>query len=166
MSFCFWVHILVSPWPDIPSGPGTSAFFWGHIETWHYCFSELDCINFKLKKNICVCVYVYIYIYIIVARGTVFNILWQNIMEKNMKTNVRNYITDSLCCTEEINTTLFINYACVLSHWVVSESLPTPWIIARQAPLSMGFPRQDYWSGLPCPPPRDLPHPWIKPKFS
>ena len=95
------------------------------------------------KKYMCVCVCVYIYIYIIAARGTVFNILWQNIMEKNMKTNVCNYITDSLCCTEEINTTLFINYACVLSHWVVSESLPTPWIIARQAPLSMGFPRQE-----------------------
>ena len=33
----------------------------------------------------------------------------------------------------------------------------TPWIVARQAPLSMGFSRQEYWSGLPCPPPGDLP---------
>ena len=31
-----------------------------------------------------------------------------------------------------------------------------------QAPLSMGFPRQEYWSGLPCPPPGDLPDPGIK----
>ena len=37
----------------------------------------------------------------------------------------------------------------------------TPWTL--QAPLSMGFPRQDYWSGLPFPPPGDLPHPGIKP---
>ena len=33
----------------------------------------------------------------------------------------------------------------------------TPWTAAHQAPLSMGFPRQEYWSGLPFPPPGDLP---------
>ena len=38
----------------------------------------------------------------------------------------------------------------------------TLWTVAHQAPLSMGFSRQEYWSGLPCPPPRDLPHPGIK----
>ena len=32
----------------------------------------------------------------------------------------------------------------------------TPWTVARQAPLSVGFSRQEYWSGLPCPPPGDL----------
>ena len=35
-------------------------------------------------------------------------------------------------------------------------------IIAHQASLSMGFPRQEYWSGLPFPPPGDLPHPGIR----
>ena len=39
----------------------------------------------------------------------------------------------------------------------------TPWTVASQAPLSMGFSRQEYWSGLPCPRPGDLPHPGIKP---
>ena len=39
----------------------------------------------------------------------------------------------------------------------------TPWTAARQAPWSMGFPRQEYWSGLPCPPPGDLPDPGIEP---
>ena len=38
-----------------------------------------------------------------------------------------------------------------------------PWTEARQAPLSMGFSRQEYWSGLPCPFPGDLPHPGIEP---
>ena len=38
-----------------------------------------------------------------------------------------------------------------------------PWTEARQAPPSMGFPRQDCWSGLPCLPPGDLPDPGIKP---
>ena len=35
----------------------------------------------------------------------------------------------------------------------------TPWTVAHQAPLSTGFPRQEYWSGLPFPSPRDLPNP-------
>ena len=35
--------------------------------------------------------------------------------------------------------------------------------VARQAPLHMGFSKQEYWSGLPCPPPGDLPDPGIKP---
>ena len=38
----------------------------------------------------------------------------------------------------------------------------TPWTVAYQAPLSMGFSRQEYWSGLLCPPPGDLPNPGIK----
>ena len=37
------------------------------------------------------------------------------------------------------------------------------WIIATQAPLSLGFSRQEYWSGLPCPLPGDLPNSGIKP---
>ena len=39
----------------------------------------------------------------------------------------------------------------------------TPWTVARQAPLSMGFSRPEYWSGLPCPPPEDLSNPGIEP---
>ena len=38
----------------------------------------------------------------------------------------------------------------------------TLWTVTHQAALSMGFPRQEYWSGLPCLPPRDLPNPGIK----
>ena len=38
----------------------------------------------------------------------------------------------------------------------------TLWTAARQAPLSKGFSKQEYWSGLPCPPPGDLPVPGIK----
>ena len=48
----------------------------------------------------------------------------------------------------------------VLSRiWLVATS----WTVARWAPLSMGFPRQEYWSGLPFPTRRDLPNPGIKP---
>ena len=39
----------------------------------------------------------------------------------------------------------------------------TPWTAARQAPLPMGFSRQENWSALPCPPPGGLPDPGVKP---
>ena len=38
----------------------------------------------------------------------------------------------------------------------------TPWTVAYNAPPSMGFSRQEYWSGVPCPSPEDLPNPGIK----
>ena len=54
-------------------------------------------------------------------------------------------------------------HACVLSHASHVRLFVTSWTVARQAPLSMGFSRQEYWGGLPCPPPGDLPNPGIKP---
>ena len=49
--------------------------------------------------------------------------------------------------------------ACVLSH---VQLFVTPWTVAYQASLTMGFPRQEYWSGLSFPSPGDLPDPGIK----
>ena len=51
---------------------------------------------------------------------------------------------------------------CVLSHLGLCD----PWIVAHQAPLPVGFSRQEYWSGFPCRPPRDLPDPGIEPASS
>ena len=51
---------------------------------------------------------------------------------------------------------------CMRAWSVVSDS-ETPWTVAHQAPLFMGFPRQEYWSGLPFPSPGDLPDPGIEP---
>ena len=48
------------------------------------------------------------------------------------------------------------------SHSVESDSV-TPWTVAHQAPLSLGFSRQEYWRALPLPSPGDLPDPGIKP---
>ena len=53
--------------------------------------------------------------------------------------------------------------ACVLSHFNCVQLFVTSWTIAHQAPLSIGFSRQESWSGLPCPPPGDLPNPGVKP---
>ena len=47
---------------------------------------------------------------------------------------------------------------------VVSNSFATPWTVSLQAPLSVEFSRQEYWSGLPFPLPGDLPEPGIKPE--
>ena len=54
------------------------------------------------------------------------------------------------------------NLPCTHACSVVSDFV-TPWSEARQAPLSIGFPRQEYWSGLHFPPPGDLPIPGIEP---
>ena len=45
----------------------------------------------------------------------------------------------------------------------MSDFFAALWTVAFQAPLFMRVPRHEYWSGLPCPPPRDLPDPGIEP---
>ena len=52
---------------------------------------------------------------------------------------------------------------CVVSRFSHFKLLVAIRAIALQAPLSMGFSRQEYWSGLPCPPAGDLPSPGIEP---
>ena len=52
---------------------------------------------------------------------------------------------------------------CVLSCFSHVQPFETPWTVACQAPLSMGFSRQQYWSGLRFPSPGDLPDPGIEP---
>ena len=56
-----------------------------------------------------------------------------------------------------------MNYASVGSHSVVSHSFSTLWTVASHAPLSMGLSWHEYYSGLPFPPPGDLPNPGIEP---
>ena len=53
-------------------------------------------------------------------------------------------------------------HACMLSWFSQVQFFATLWSINCQASLSTGFPREKYWSGLPCPPPGDLPNPGIK----
>ena len=52
----------------------------------------------------------------------------------------------------------------VLSHFSHVQLFVTPWTVAHWAPLSIGFSRQEYWSGLPFPTPGDLPDSGIKPE--
>ena len=51
----------------------------------------------------------------------------------------------------------------MLSYFNHVQFFVTPWTVAHQAPLSMGFSKQEYWNELPCPPPGDLPDPRTEP---
>ena len=62
--------------------------------------------------------------------------------------------------TEELDRTV-----CMPSCYNHVQHFAILWTVACQAPLSMGFSRQRYWSGLPCPPPGYLPNPEIEPMF-
>ena len=62
---------------------------------------------------------------------------------------------------------IYKNYSYVVLVRLVTKScltLATPWTIAPQAPLSVGFSRQEYWSGLPFPSPGELSHPRTEPR--
>jgi len=72
-------------------------------------------------------------------------------------------------CSGRVNRgTSLQKICCSGSRWICVQSLShvqlfaTPWTVALQAPLSMEFSRQEYWSGLPFPPPGDLPNPGIE----
>ena len=56
-------------------------------------------------------------------------------------------------------------WVCMLSRFSCVWLFANPWTVARQAPLSMGFSRQGYWSGWPCPPPGDLSDPGVETAF-
>ena len=72
---------------------------------------------------------------------------------ENVYTHI--YMAESLCRSPETITTLLIDYTCMceceLRHFSCIQLCVTLWTVARQAPLSMGFSKQEYWSGLPCP---------------
>ena len=54
---------------------------------------------------------------------------------------------------------------CVLSHSVMSDSLQSHGLYSTRLLCPWGFSKQEYWSGLPCPPPGDLPNPGIEPRY-
>ena len=89
----------------------------------------------EMKKPIVTYIYIYIYIFITL------------------------YISDGL----PLFLWIMLLCMCVLSCFSCVQFFVTPWTVACQAPLSMGFCRQEYWSGLPCSPPGDLPDPGFEP---
>ena len=84
----------------------------------------------------------------------------------NNKTSIEviDQMTPSRSSTRGYTGFLFLkdSFACVMSHFSHVQLLAAVQTAARQDPLSMGFSRQEYQSGLPCPPPGDLPDPGIE----
>ena len=72
-------------------------------------------------------------------------------------------MAESFYCSPEAVTTLLISYALRVQPCSTLCDPTDPQTVACQVPLSMGFSRQEYWSGLPFPPPGDLPNPGIEP---
>ena len=68
------------------------------------------------------------------------------------------------CLSQLTNSQLFVNWLYELSHFSHIQLFATWWTIPLQAPLSIGFCRQEYWDGLPFPPPEDPPNTVIKPR--
>ena len=94
-----------------------------------------------------ICMYVYIYMCVYTHTHTHAYAYIQN---------VNTYVYTCIVCTHLL----------LFSHAIVSDSFVTPWTVVHLAPLSMGFPSQEYWSGLPFPPPGDIHNPGIKPMSS
>ena len=90
---------------------------------------------------------------------------WFRVVPSSQTTWVKPGLTNVLPCS----TCDFLSSSVLACSWrasVLSQSCPAlwdPWTVAHQAPLSTRFSRQEYWSGLPHPPPGDLPDSGIKP---
>ena len=83
--------------------------------------------------------------------------------EKLNGVGMHSFPWSSVNMSPSVDHPLFIILLCVLSHFSRVRLLATPCIVVHQSSLSMGFSRQEYWSGLSCPPPGSLPNPGIEP---
>ena len=88
--------------------------------------------------------------------------LWSDHRGRSVSQMLWNEAPQSPCDSPrgERNKLLSCKCICMCAKSGLSAIL---WTVALQAPLSMGFSRQEYWSGLPCPPPGDLPDPGMEP---
>ena len=71
--------------------------------------------------------------------------------------------SESFCGSAHLTLGNFLIFYGMLSHFICVRMFVTLQTVAYLAPLSMGFSRQEYYSGFPCPPPGDLPNPGIEP---
>ena len=102
------------------------------------------------------------------SKGTSFFIDFLLSVDKSFQNKRRHFIGNDLLFillttpTEGYKVS-WLQTVCMLNHFSCVRLFVTLWTVACQASLSIGFSRQEYWNGLPCPPPGDLPDPGIKP---
>ena len=101
-------------------------------------------------------------------KGIAFNHIWQfeaPVLERSVPSSqllISKFPVDRVQCCFRKKSRLYYT-TCVLTCFSPFQLFETQWTIARQAPLSLGFSRQEYWSGLPCTTPGGFPDPGIKP---
>ena len=84
---------------------------------------------------------------------------WRDLFVKRISKDLLVYILQK-CIFSQRSSKIFVGGSLVAK---LCPILVTPWTVAHQTPLSMEFPRQEYWSRLPFPPPGDLPNPGTGP---
>ena len=142
--------------------PGLSLFFQstvtiglGKIPSNFICCSQIGLLNFPIS------------IYWQFCCSPVFELsdIFLFCFASPTQTPIVCWCCDPLFCPHPTGTLDLYGYvqACVLSCFSSVQLCVTLWTIDRQAPLSTGFSRQEYWSGLSCPSPGDLPNPGIEP---
>ena len=92
----------------------------------------------------------------LVLTAWLFEIIWNCIL-------LRQYVHYQHKIAKVIKLTHVPSCGCMLGCLSHVHLFVTPWMVAQEAPLSMGFFRQEYWSVLPCPPPGELQGPWTEP---
>ena len=89
---------------------------------------------------------------------------WEKIFANYMLVTRHSKILKSDPCPSEPHKRMdrYLNKQLLFSRSVMSNSFVIPLTVAHQTPLSMGFPKQEYWNGLSFPSPGDIPDPVIK----
>ena len=137
-------------------------------ESWHYTFFLF---RTHVKTPLCSLVYIEVPMWNTAVTASSFILL---LVSNEVSMGVVSTTVNKICFVPnilpEMGADSWTGQKCCFSRdfflftcWVVSNSFVTPWTVAHQAPLSMGFSRQEHWSGLPCPPPGDLPNPGTEP---
>ena len=114
---------------------------------WHGSLDTWKTENI-VKRHICFC-----------ENAESFQVL--SLSEKKITHDLDHYPVQgpNCLCTADFFSAKLTQFMLLFSCSVVSDSFVIPWTIALQAPLFRGFPRQEYWGGLPFPSPGDLPNP-------
>ena len=156
MSACpHWNQLLISSWWHLPwGGRGISPWSWFVFPSGLWCWRSFSCaywpfVYFRWRN---------VYSNHLHILKTVFfscySVVW--VLYKLLGTSPANLFS-------HLMGLLFTPWMCVSTQLFSRVWLfVTPWTISCQFPLSMEFSKQEYWSGLPCPPAGDLPNPGIK----
>ena len=110
-----------------------------------------------------ICIYIYIHTHIYVYTYIYTHIYVYTYIYTHIYVYTYVYIHTYVCIYVLFQILLPYKLLCCLCVISCVQLFATPWTVAHQAPLSMGFSRQEYWSGLPFPAPGDLSDSGIKP---